>query len=145
MKLKTILKKVNRRYQYRKFLNGDAESTGMTKSECLSTFFAFTRKLKELGLERYEFDTTHYGALVYDAEESDEYSFLRLVFGNDWWESIDIYNHRGWIDEETGERVRVSWGIKNRVNDINYEFRSFLEMKLFFNKNYDKFGFKLIA
>lgn len=103
----------------------------------------FTRKLKELGLENYEFPALKYGAWLYDMAETNDYSFLRLIFGKEWWYCVDIYHHRGWIDEETKELNGVNWGIINRLTRIRVEFDTFEEFRIFFKANYSDFGFIL--
>lgn len=143
MRLKTIIKNVNRRYQHRKTLYHDANNTLLSKSECRSTFFAFTRKLKELGLTKYSFPVKHYGASLFDVEETVDYTFLRLLFGDNWWESIDIYNKRGFVDEEGP--FGSKWGIQNRLTYEKQEFDTFEELKKYFSENYTRFGFVKIV
>ena len=55
----------------------------------------------------------------------------------------DIFNHRGWIDEETGELFGNRWGIRNNSTGEGEEFDIFGEFKCYFEKNYAKFGFIL--
>ena len=139
MKLKTILKNVNRRYQrLGSALNHESRMSCLSTGECSSTFFSFTRKLrKELKLERYSINNIYYyTGWLYDIEISYEYTNLRFWLTRYWWESIDIFNHRGWIDEETGELFGNRWGIRNNSTGEGEEFDIFGEFKCYFEKNY---------
>lgn len=77
------------------------------------------------------------------AEEGGDYSHIRLHFGREWYEYVDIYHHRGFLFDDGIRRTPESWGITNMDTNDWAEFDTLEELKAYIEKNYKKYGLYL--
>lgn len=140
MKLKTILKKLNRRNQKNLRLSYLSESTGMTKEECIKEKLALISNFSFLKKYATVSKPSGYWSGLIDPEVGGDYSHIRIQAGEKWFEYIDIYHHRGFLFDDGIRRTPQSWGIMNMATDDDAEFDTLEELKAYIEKNYEKYG-----
>ncbi len=113
--------------------------TGMTKEDCKKEHYLLIRNLSFLRKYSTAFKPVKYHSNLFDVEEGGEYSYLRIFSGKEWYQYVDIFNHRGFEDDD-GERFSQSWGIVNMATGDNAEFDTLEELKAYIEENYDKYG-----
>lgn len=144
MKLKNILKKINRKNQRNLNLPYLVKVTGMTKEECIKEKLAFIRNLSFLKKYRTAFKPLRYHSGLMTAEEGGDYSHVRIHFGREWYEYIDIYHHRGFLFDDGIRRTPQSWGIVNMATEDRAVFDTLKELKDYLSGNYEKYSLYLV-
>ena len=148
MKLRNIIKRINKRMTKSKNIKLLSAFTMLDKPNCYKEFFYFTRCLKSLGLEKYAIDLPEdeYYASLYSVDDDMDYSHLRMWIGKEWNEYVTIFYHRGipWPDEDEIDELERSWGINNMQTGIEKKFKTIDELKVYIHDNYEKYGLYLV-
>ena len=139
MKLKSLLKKLNRRNQKHLYLQDFSEATGMTKEECIKEKFALIRDLSFLKKYSTTVKPIDYYCSLIDPEIGGDYSHLRIYFGEQWYEYVDIYHHRGFLLDDGIRRTSQSWGVVNMSTCEEAYFDTLEELVAYLECNYEKY------
>ena len=144
MKLKNILKRLNRRIQRNLNLPYLSKVTGMAKEDCLKERFALTRNFSFLKKYSTSFRPLYYNAGLMTAEEGGDYSHIRFHFGREWYEYVDIYHHRGFLFDDGIRRTPESWGITNMDTNDWAEFDTLEALKAYIEENCERYNLQLV-
>ena len=141
MKLKNLLKKLNRRNQKHLHLQYLSEATGLTKVGCIQEKLALIRDFSFLKKYSTMSKPLGYWCGLIDPEIGGDYSHIRIQFGRKWYEYIEIYHHRGFLIDDGIRRTSQSWGIVNMATeDDEALFDTLEELRDCIGKNYEKYG-----
>ena len=139
MKLKNLLKKLNRRNQKSLNLSYVSSATGLSKEGCIKEELALIRDFSFLKKYRTKVQPRAYYSSLIDPEIGGDYSHIRIKFGEQWYEYVDIYHHRGFLFDDGIRRTSQSWGISNMATEDEAEFDTLEELRAYLESNYEKY------
>ena len=145
MKLKNLLKKLNRKNQKHLHLQDISEATGLTKEGCIQEKLALIRDFSFLKKYSTTIRPLGYWCGLIDPEIGGDYSHIRIKFGERWYEYIEIYDHRGFLFDDGIIRTSQSWGITNMATEGEAEFDTLEELRAYLESNYDKYTIFIVT
>ena len=91
MKLKNLLKKLNRRNQKHLHLQYLSKATGLTREECIKEELALICNFSFLKEYCTKAQLIAYYSSLIDQKIGGDYSHIRIQFGREWYEYYDKY------------------------------------------------------